>query len=133
VVERSSARRQEHAVAARRRSRNGFERLNDGRDLHHHAMTAPVRRVVGGAVTIVRVLAQVDERYLEQAGVAGALRDADRERRREELWKDRDDVNAHGSGVEQPWNRVDDDAVTVEVDRLHDVGDQWNQVFRGPS
>ena len=115
------------------RSRDGgrdrVERFDDRLGLHHHAAAAAVRGVVGRAVAVVGVLAEVDQRHLQQPGVARALRDAGREGRREELGKDRDDVDAHGQSS-SPGNRLDDDPAAGEVDRADDVGDQRDQVLR---
>jgi len=47
-------------------------------------------------MTIVRELPQVDQRDAQQAGVPRALGYADRQRRREELRKNGDDVDVHG-------------------------------------
>ena len=55
---------------------------------------AAVRIVVDRAMTVVRVVAQVDDAILDETRRLRARRDADRERRGEELGKDRDDVDA---------------------------------------
>ena len=78
-----------------------------GADLHHHAVAAAVRGVVGRAMAVVRVVAEVDERDLEHAGVARALRDArPPAASAKSSGKMREDVDAHGVSVEQARHRA---------------------------
>src|SRR5207249_611221 len=69
---------------------------------HHHALPAAVGCVVHLKVAAARIVAELVERDLEGAALAGAAQDAGRERGAEHLGKEREDVDAHGVQSRRP-------------------------------
>jgi hypothetical protein len=111
------------------RSERALERLDE----EHHPGPAAVRPVVDARVRRVAEGAQRPEVDVDPAGLERPLRHAVDEVRREELGKQRDDVDAHRrsrpfSVVELP---VDRDPAPGEVDAVDVAGDERNQQLAG--
>ena len=76
---------------------------DDGLDLQHHALPAAVRRVVGHAMSAGRMVAHVAHVDLDETTRDRLADQARGERRRKEVRKQREDLEAHRHRV----NRVD--------------------------
>src|SRR5437763_15720788 len=75
-----------------------FACLEEGIGPHHHSRTPAVRVVVYGAMPIMRIVTQIDDPILHASRRRGASGDGKRERRGEEVRKDREDANEeHGA------------------------------------
>src|SRR5262249_16175038 len=97
---RLSLRRQKNALRSRLAVRLclGVERLHacdEDVDVHHHAAAAAVRRVVDAAMLPEAVLTRTPDPDSELSALHRAANQARREKRLEELGKERDDVDAH--------------------------------------
>src|SRR5438094_633627 len=101
VADRGGLRREEDAPG-----RVGGGEMLDGGDqrlgFQHHALPAAVGCVVHLKVAAARIVAELVERDLEGAPLAGAAQDAGRERGAEHLGKEREDVDAHGVQSRRP-------------------------------
>jgi len=74
-------------------------------DQHHHAGTAAVGAVIDTAIVVVGEVAEWPQRDADLARFERTPRDAVRQVRREQLWKQRDDVEAHGFSSPGPSRR----------------------------
>lgn len=74
---------------------------------HDHALSATERVVVYGSMAVGRVVADVVDSEVEQAGVARPLDDGDIERTPERLREDGQDIDTHRKSVRGPGGRCD--------------------------
>src|SRR6185312_392437 len=129
LVEAAPARRQQHNGSARAECIDGFEeRIR----FHHHSGTATIWIVIHRAVTIVREITQVDDIVLHGTSRSGARRNAERERRREEIGEYRYDVyrqhvdrvavtrDVSVMSLEQTGRHLDEHHARVEIDFAYD-------------
>ncbi len=72
--EHASLRREQDHRNRGRNTQDGFHGLEDWFWLHHHPAAAPVRRVVGGVMPVVRIVADVVHADVDQSTLASALK-----------------------------------------------------------
>src|SRR6185295_6491508 len=102
LVQPPALRRKQHAPGGRplgalRSLRQLPHRADPRRSRHHHPAAATVRLVVHASVPIFRVEAKVENLNVEQVVVPRPADQAGREKWREKLRKDRQDLDAHVS------------------------------------
>ena len=73
LVERLAARSEKHRIRRGSRCGNIVVRLEDGLALHHEPLSAAVRVVIGGAMTIMRPITQIVGMKIKRAASLGAL------------------------------------------------------------
>ncbi len=77
-------------------------RLEEGLGLHDHSGATTVRDVVDRPVLVMRVVTEIDRPVFDQPRLGGAGGNRESERSREEVRKDRDEVDAHRYSSSSP-------------------------------
>ena len=90
-----AARGEEHHRRLGALRANGLDGLGDRLDLHEHALSAAVRLVIDGTMTVVRPVAQVIRLKIKKAGLAGAAQNRCGHDGLKHLGKDRKGLDQH--------------------------------------